>query len=174
MNPKTKKIIARAILTIFLSLFVCAPMVYSWEQEELNNLTVELKKYDNTWDYWKTIALLTEAGHARNYMGSIGNVGMTIFDGKTIIVNGKDITGNLGNKTTYGANSPIIENIKDSQVAIGEKPVVSVGNKKIETNIAIKILTNIHYSISITIALTFSIAYNIILWIKSKKTLRSK
>lgn len=169
MTDKTKKIIARVILMIFLLPFVYAMMAYSWEQEELDNITVELKKYDSSWDYWKTVDLLKKASHIHNYIDSIGKVGMTIFDGKTIIVNGKDITGNLGNKTTYGSNSPIINNIEDSQVAIGEKAMVNVDNKKTVINIIIEIITNIYFSISMTIGLTISAIYNIILVRKHKK-----
>ena len=36
--------------------------------------------------------------------------------GESILINGKDISGNLGSKTTQGANSPIIEDVTGSQI----------------------------------------------------------
>jgi hypothetical protein len=74
------------------------------------------------------------------------------------LLNGKDITGNLGSKTTYGSNSPIIdkgnvtygsnspvlENVKDSAVGVGS------GNK-VENR-------GHNYTFDISIALTVGAA----------------
>lgn len=85
--------------------------------------------------------------------------------GDTILVGGKDISGNLGSKTTHGANSPIIENVQNSQLATGERSVIST-----DTNI------NLSITLSLSIALTASVVMNLYLLRKrrSKKRHSSK
>jgi hypothetical protein len=45
--------------------------------------------------------------------------------GESILVNGKDLSGNLGSKTTTGANSPIIEGVNNSQITTGDRSSIT-------------------------------------------------
>lgn len=152
------------ILLVLMLIVVVAGVAYaSWEESELRSVTEEFKKHDSTWDYWKTIAMLTSASHSSHYLGGVGGVGVSI-QGKTILLDGKDITGHLGNKTTYGKNSPIIDRIDNSELAIGDKPQVISDKRTTQTNIFVKILTNIYYSV----AVTFVLCLNIVLKLRVK------
>jgi hypothetical protein len=68
--------------------------------------------------------------------------------GESLLVNGKDISGNLGSKTTHGANSPIIEDVSGSQISTGNNsPITGRSNYTI--------------NISLSIALSVSLALNL-------------
>src|SRR5262249_35246829 len=75
-----------------------------------------------------------------------------MLTGESLLINGKDISGNLGSKTTHGANSPIIENIRDSQIAAGE------GNSVIKDSPSTRTV-----NISLSLALSVSVALNLYL-----------
>ncbi len=51
--------------------------------------------------------------------------------GETVLTNGKDISGNLGSKTTYGDKSPIIENVSDSTLNFGDGNIVNQNHQTI-------------------------------------------
>ena len=85
--------------------------------------------------------------------------------GDSILVGGKDISGNLGSKTTHGANSPIIENVRNSQLATGERSTIL---KDTDINFSI--------TLSLSIALSASLGLNLYLLrkIRSKRRHSSK
>lgn len=68
--------------------------------------------------------------------------------GESLLVNGKDISGNLGSKTTHGANSPIIEDVRGSQISTGNRsPITGPSNYTV--------------SISLSVALSVSLGLNL-------------
>ena len=74
--------------------------------------------------------------------------------GESVLINGKDISGNLGSKTTYGSNSPIIEDIRNSQITTGNASPLSKDSG-----------TSYSINISLSVALTVSVAANLyFLW----------
>jgi len=79
--------------------------------------------------------------------------------GESILVDGKDLSGNLGSKTTNGDNSPIIEDVSGSQITTGNSSPISRQS-------------NYTISISLSLALSASIAANLYLLrrMKTQKT----
>lgn len=61
-----------------------------------------------TWTYAQSLHAVIDAKGYTEWTGG-PNPGIKIL-GDTIFVDGKDITGNLGSKTTYGDYSPVVEN----------------------------------------------------------------
>lgn len=54
-------------------------------------------------------------------------VWVEIKAGDTVLLNGKDVTGNLGSKIAHGDHSPIIEDIQNSQITTGSIWNLTVG-----------------------------------------------
>ena len=74
--------------------------------------------------------------------------------GESVLINGKDISGNLGSKTTYGSNSPIVEDIRNSQITTGSASPLAKDSG-----------TSYSINISLSVALTASVAGNLyFLW----------
>ena len=71
--------------------------------------------------------------------------------GESILLNGKDISGNLGSKITHGANSPIIEDVNNSQISTGDKSPITQRNPVYAI------------SISLSLALSLSVVANLYL-----------
>ena len=76
--------------------------------------------------------------------------------GESILINGKDISGNLGSKSTQGANSPIIEDVTGSQITTGNSSPISRQS-------------NYTISISLSLALSVSLVANLYLLKKMRE-----
>jgi hypothetical protein len=76
--------------------------------------------------------------------------------GESILVDGKDMSGNLGSKTTHGANSPIIEDVNGSQITTGNSSPISRQS-------------NYTISISLSLALSASLVANLYLLKKMRE-----
>ncbi len=61
---------------------------------------------ETPWTYETSLSVIIKAKEFFNYLDTGSGVGINII-GDTILVEGRDITGTLGAKTTYGPNSPI-------------------------------------------------------------------
>jgi len=81
--------------------------------------------------------------------------------GESILVDGKDLSGNLGSKTTYGTNSPIVENVRNSQITTGASSPISRSN------------SSYTISISLSLALSVSIVLNLYLLRRAQRRRRS-
>ncbi len=85
-------------------------------QEIADQLIYEVGKYnvvlpfDNAIEY--ATKILQSSGEVQYAFGTLDNpiVIKSDFKGENISVNGRIVRGSLGSKTTYGDNSPIIEN----------------------------------------------------------------
>ena len=73
--------------------------------------------------------------------------------GQSVLVDGKDLSGNLGSRTTHGANSPIIENVTGGQIAAGQGNTIA----KDTTTSSVSI------NVSLSIALSVSVGLNLYL-----------
>ncbi len=69
------------------------------------------------------------------------------------MLNGIDISGNLGSKTTHGDNSPIIEDVQNSQITTGAKSPIQ---KDVES-------TSFNITFTLSLALSLSLVLNIAL-----------
>jgi hypothetical protein len=81
--------------------------------------------------------------------------------GQSILVDGKDLSGNLGSKTTHGPNSPIIEDVSNSQIATGPGSTIA---KDTHSTVTI--------NVSLSIALSVSVALNLYLFRQLRRTTR--
>jgi len=155
-----KKIALSPLLILLLVLLVSA----NWTQEEMNQITNEIQKSIDSWTIEDTAQMLHEAQSSGEYLQTVltdkGMVSIKIM-GETILLNGKDISGNLGSKITHGDNSPIIEDVKDSQIAIGDKAEIRDDTKT--TNI------NLNITLVFSIALSLSFIFNIYLFFSRRK-----
>lgn len=78
------------------------------DQEKAQLLTTYIQKTNSEWTYEKSLyAIMDAKGYAEWVSGPEPAIKIM---GDTILVGGKDITGNLGSKTTSGDYSPIVEN----------------------------------------------------------------
>lgn len=77
--------------------------------------------------------------------------------GGSILVNGKDLSGNLGSRTTYGSNSPIVEDVRNSQITTGSGSPITQTTSSYSINI------------SLSIALSLSVILNLYLLRQQRK-----
>ena len=148
-KDKIKYIILIASGLIFLmSAFLFAEL----SDEQIEIITQKIQKEDSTWTKEETLELL-KSGDQTIAMNTKDNRVVRIHVmGDTILLNGKDITGNLGSKITYGDKSPIIET--------GDNNLVTTGD-----NSPIRQTINI-YTIIASIAFPLSLIFNIYLFRK--------
>lgn len=90
-------------------------------EDQKSKFTEEIQKHNSKWTVEQTNKILEKMRNSSSYTHVLQNGTLIERKGGTVLVDGKDITGNLGSKTTYGRNSPIIGDIEDSQVAIGDE-----------------------------------------------------
>lgn len=153
-------------------------------EQKIENITTELQKYKSSWTTQKTIRLLQDAQNVmmdvRVLIDDTGKTRkLTVLGGETVMVDGQDISGNLGSKTTHGDNSPIIEDVKDSQIAIGghskahEEIIDSQVVRGDKNLLSRKIEINFNLFVTLSIAFTFSLGFNIYTFFtrKSRKKL---
>lgn len=125
------------VLIILLILLVPFSVKAEWTDDKVSAITESIQKKYSSWTSKDTKDMLERASHAgHSYNPIITDKGMIRIEiiGETVLLDGKDISGNLGSKTTYGPNSPIVENVKDSQIAIGSSNQIIEKNK--DTQIA--------------------------------------
>jgi len=151
------------IRIILISLWLTAGTLEAAQSSaKINSITEHLQVYRHDWTAKDTQELLKGAsGHGMQFTSILADDGNQVkltITGDTVLVEGKDISGNLGSKTTTGANSPIIEDVRDSQIATGDKS--SATNTQ---------TTNYTLSISLSVALSVSIALNAYLLRRASK-----
>lgn len=95
----------RIFIAIFIIIF-SMPAYAAWDEATVETLTQKIRECVPDWNVRKTLEFLKEkestiAGDARYPFGVFPDCGVFIqIMGDTILVDGKDITGNLGNKNT--------------------------------------------------------------------------
>ena len=150
-----------SMLALICTLLVPQGALAAWTQERLDAATEHMRQFRKSWspaDTDRLIARGPERGVnlAGNISGFVtadnGDRIAVVVTGDTVLVNGKDISGNLGSKTTYGANSPIVENIRDSQVAAGERNSVTKDST-----------STLSVNVSLSVVLSVSVALNLYL-----------
>lgn len=155
----------RIAILFFVIALLSTNVRANWSQENINQITKEIQKNIPDWTAEKSIDILNKSESFGHYTKAIptdkGIIRIEIV-GETILINGKDISGNLGSKITHGNNSPIIGDVKDSQVAIGEQATA-----KKETKI-LKI--NLYLSIAFTVSFITNIYLGVKLKFKKKKS----
>ncbi len=150
-----------SILVVISTLFFSQSLLAAWTKDRLETATEYMKQYRKDWSLVDTNHLIEEGPErgvnlAGNKSGFVtadnGDRISVIVTGESVLVNGKDISGNLGSKTTYGSNSPIVENIRDSQVAAGEKNSITKDST-----------STLSVNVSLSVALSVSVALNLYL-----------
>lgn len=119
-----------------------------WTEVKINHITREIRKIDASWTTQKTVEHLNRASNAGIYSAALNTAKGVLFriviTGESVLLDGRDISGNLGSKTTHGDNSPIIENVENSQIVTGNKSSIGSNNNKIT---AVKNIKNSQVSI---------------------------
>jgi hypothetical protein len=159
-----------------------------WNEDKINHITNEINKTGFQWSREQTEWHLRQAQNVGNYFVNFvtpeGSVSLRI-EGETFLLNGKDMSGNLGSKTTHGNNSPIIENVQNSLITTGKnspidsrKELTNEVSGEIQVNIGddnsiVNKTNNFNLTLKITlsIALSLSLLFNFYLVrkIKNKK-----
>lgn len=94
----------------------------NWTEEKIASVTEAIQAAMPSWTTQQTRDLLEASKFSgANTQTILTDNGVTKLEvhGETILLNGKDITGNLGSKITNGPNSPIFGDINGSQIATG-------------------------------------------------------
>ena len=151
MGGKIKHFLITMIALSIVAI-VIANVHAEWTEERIKFITESIQQSYGDWTIQDTRNMMEEAKHAGDLLKPIfTDKGITRIEvkGDTVLLNGKDITGNLGSKTTYGPNSPIVENVKDSQMTTGNNSLIVKDN-------------TFHFTInlSLSIALSFSLVLN--------------
>ncbi len=180
-----KKIVL--ILMLFLSIAFVAHA--EWTEDKIISITNEIQKTGIKWTKQQTEELLRQARFTGDFteviMTDKGVLRIKIM-GETFLLNGKDISGNLGSKITHGNNSPIIDNIQNSQITTGnESPIDNskiqkidlleksqvnvVDSSVIETN-----TTNFILNLTLKVCFTLSLIVNFYFLRKIRKIQKTK
>lgn len=127
-----------------------------WTEEKIQALTSRFQEYNSTWTRQDTTKLLRNSQDVKlkfeEFKDNSGRTRkITVMGGMTVLIDGIDISGNLGSKTTHGNNSPIIEDVRDSQITTGDESSIQ---KDVTSSTSFKI------SVSLSIALTLSLLVN--------------
>jgi hypothetical protein len=145
-------VMKKTFYMMVLGLIFLSPSLVKSElsEEKIKKITQELQKELPNWTENDTTNLLQEAksGEISRTIMTDPDKGATSIKviGETILLNGKDITGNLGSKTTHGNYSPIIEEVNNSQIAIGSQN--KLRNETKNTNVSLNIFLSIAFPIS--------------------------
>jgi hypothetical protein len=152
-----------------------------WAPDKIEGATTYIKQYRADWTVKDTTQLIDGTLDKRDVM--IVNYGMkagttptsvvatitaddktnfsVMITGESMLVNGKDVTGNLGSKTTYGSNSPIIEGNQNSQIAAGS-----------QTSVQKDVSSSYTLNISLSVALSVSVALNLYMLWRARRQVR--
>jgi len=149
-------------ICVLIFLLLCFPTLLkaSWTQEEIETITSEIQKKLPFWKIEETVEILkiSESRGGKFIDSRQNEEGKKIIIeimGKTILLDGKDITGNLGSKITHGNYSPILENIDNSPIAVGDQAIATKETKK----------TNINLSFTLSIAFCLYVPISIVIYI---------
>lgn len=125
METKTGfSVFSRIVMVGIFVIYLLGGTSMSYDNILCERLTAEMGKYLDDWTEQKSILLLKEAEMSDELTKPFGvfptNIVSvkTIGRGKVILINGKDISGNLGSKITHGDKSHIIDNISNSEINI--------------------------------------------------------
>lgn len=166
------KLTPLALAVALCALGVATDALGAWSPQKIEQATEYLQQYRKQWSRADTEALLAGHGERAVNIGGTADSGGTsmasiatddgrrislVASGDSLLIDGKDVTGNLGSKTTYGSNSPIIDNIKDSQIAAGS-----------QNRVGRDTTTNYSLTISLSLALSVSVVLNLYLLRKSR------
>lgn len=169
-GPGPVEVCMSAIKTFVLACAICASIVTvgasAMSVERIEQATERIKDLRHDWTTKDTEEFLAGRGPQSINMngGAVAGGTSTGFfiaddghrvalfaEGDSMLVGGKDVTGTLGNKNTYGPNSPILEDLRNSPVAIGS------GSSASST-------VNYSVTISLSVALSMSLAANVYLF----------
>lgn len=157
----------RAIsLTVIIGVLLAALVVRAdWTEQKVQDLTLEFQKYKQTWTFQDTVNILQKSQNSGTFKTLIRadsgkNVWVEIKAGRTVLLDGKDVSGNLGSKTTHGDNSPIIEDVQNSQITTGERSPIE---KDVES------ITSFNITFTLSVALSLSVILNIALAVALRK-----
>jgi hypothetical protein len=170
--------IGNALKSLVLLLCCCligAAAIYAaeWTEEKKKAVTEYMQQYRRDWTFQDTELLLkgkvpyaAEAGVFVN--GRPIDMGIRTDDGRripievfgeSILVDGKDVSGNLGSKTTYGSHSPIIEDVRNSQITTGNSSPVS---------------KDTHFGLTINLSLSIALSLSFVLNLYLLRKIRSR
>ena len=112
------------LICISLLIFTACVCRAEIAEEKMDAITEAIQARLPQWKKNDTEILLEKARHSGevSYVSRQGN-GETVrikVIGETILLDGEDISGKLGNKVTYGDNSPIIGPTKNSDFTTGQ------------------------------------------------------
>lgn len=142
---------------VFLTFMFFSSMAYAALTDlQKSTITRMLKTKIPDWSEEKTNDMLNQAKNAGDFTAVYGGGTKIKIMGDTVFIDGKDVTGTLGSKNTYGDNSPIVENNTDSHIATGP-------NAKIENSVNLKIV------FPLSLSLVGSIGLNFYQWKKRRK-----
>jgi hypothetical protein len=154
-----------ALRGLLLFVFALPASAVEWSAEKQQSVTEFMQQYRRDWTAQDTVNLSHgKVPHTTATVFIEGrplNLRLKADDGRlipvevlgqSILVDGKDLSGNLGSKTTHGSNSPIIENVSGSQIATGP------GSAAMKDSSA-----SVSVNISLSIALSVSVALNLYL-----------
>lgn len=162
VHPRTKR---RGGVLLLVLLWVIGANAAEWTEQKKNQVTQYMQQYRHDWTLADT--QLMSQGRVPHTTATVYienrplNLRLVADDGRlipievlgqSILVDGKDLSGNLGSKTTQGANSPIIENVTGSQIATGQGSSVTKDST-----------SSVTINISLSIALSVSVALNLYL-----------
>jgi len=103
------------ILSLLFVLLFVSIINADFSQEKIEAITKEMQIYFPSWDDDKTIQKIQQAKSTGSVMGSITNgkvvVSINII-GDSFIINGKDVTGNLGKKEIHQPFSHLFEKVE--------------------------------------------------------------
>lgn len=187
----------RRVFIVLAAVLATSSAYGTWSNEKLEAATTALQQYQKKWRLQDTVSLIegkyvdpasttptvTFGGEGKDHPPSQITASIVADDrreisvtimGESMIVDGKDVTGNLGSKTTYGANSPILGSINSSQVVIGGGNSVAkdttestnnglqatgtgnVAGRDMSANSTKSITVNVSLSIALTISATLN------------------
>lgn len=146
-----------SLIVVFILTFIAIDSNAEPNNELVLKITEVMKAKIPSWSEKDTLKYLSVAKNSGDYQAvfSIENGKMVRLKimGDTVLIDGKDISGNLGNKTTHGSNSPIIETPINSPFTTGNN------SPQIESLLYINI-AKIGFPLSI--ALNFLLVFGIV------------
>jgi hypothetical protein len=120
----------------------------NWTPAETDQITTRIQQQIPNWTREHTVSLARDSDRKGVRMELVYGHMFQVM-GNTVLLDGKDVSGNLGSNTTYGDNSPIIEGAIGSQIAVGD------GARAEETNITL--LPTLSISLAATLGVTATI-----------------